>query len=190
MQMFARGGDSNLYTNVRDASGNWGSWTSLGGLIGSDPVAVLNGSGSTARLQVFVLGAADHAVWYKLQDASGTGFGPWTHVDGSRWISKISVQKNMTGTVQVFGRGADGNLYYSVQTSATDANTWQNWVSLGGIIASEPNVVQWDNGTLEVFAVGQGDGMIWHTIQSKAGDNTSWVWWAHVAPTAASNVSL
>jgi hypothetical protein len=190
MQMFARGGDNNLYTNVRDANGNWGQWTSLGGLIGSEPVAVLNGTGSTARLQVFVLGAADHAVWYKLQTADGTGFGAWTHVDGSRYISTISVEKNLSGTVQVFGRGADGNLYYAVQTAATDPDVWQNWVSLGGIIASEPNVVAWEDGTLEVFAVGQGDGLIWHTIQATPGDNTSWVWWAHVAPAASDNVSL
>jgi hypothetical protein len=189
-QMFARGGDGNLYTNVRDASGVWGQWTSLGGLIGSEPVAVVNGSGTSARLQVFVLGAADHAVWFRLQNANDTGFGPWTHVDGSRWISKIEVQKNLSGTVQVFGRGNDGNLYYSVQTSATDPSVWQSWASLGGLISSDPTVVQWADGTLEVFAIGTGDGQIWHRWQTKAGDNTSWAWWAHVAPSAASNVGL
>ncbi|MGI5245491.1 fibronectin type III domain-containing protein [Dactylosporangium sp. CA-139066] len=189
-QMFARGGDGNLYTNVRDASGNWGQWTSLGGLIGSEPVAVVNGSGTSARLQVFVLGAADHAVWFRLQNANDTGFGPWTHVSGSRWISKIEVQKNQSGTVQVFGRGADGNLYYSVQTTATDPGTWQDWVSLGGLIASDPTVVQWADGTLEVFAIGAGDGQIWHRWQTKPGDNTSWAWWAHVAPSTAQNIGL
>ncbi|MEV6924700.1 fibronectin type III domain-containing protein [Dactylosporangium sp. NPDC051485] len=189
-QMFARGGDSNLWTNVRDANGNWGQWTSLGGLIGSEPVAVLNGTGASARLQVFVLGFADHAVWYKLQNANDSGFGPWTQVDGSRWISKIELTKNKAGTVQVFGRGADGNLYYTVQTSATNPAAWQNWVSLGGLIASDPVVAQWDDGTLEVFAVGAGDGQIWHRVQARAGDNTSWAWWTHVAPSAAQNVGL
>ncbi|WP_344620167.1 fibronectin type III domain-containing protein [Dactylosporangium salmoneum] len=189
-QMFARGGDSNLWTNVRDANGNWGQWTSLGGLIGSEPVAVLNGTGASARLQVFVLGFADHAVWYKLQNANDSGFGPWTQVDGSRWISKIELTKNKAGTVQVFGRGADGNLYYTVQTSATDPSAWQNWVSLGGLIASDPVVAQWDDGTLEVFVVGAGDGQIWHRWQARAGDNTSWAWWTHVAPSAAQNVGL
>jgi hypothetical protein len=92
--------------------------------------------------------------------------------------------------VQVFGRGADGNLYYAVQKTATDPAVWQGWVSLGGLIASDPHVVQWEDGTLDVFAIGAGDGQIWHTVQATAGDNTSWVWWKHVAPSVAKQLSL
>jgi hypothetical protein len=173
-QMFARGGDNFLYTSIQAANGTWGAWTNLSGLIYSDPTAVLNANG---RITVFAIGG-DHSVWYRLQNGDGS-FAWWTRLGTERYASDIEVAQNADGTVAVFIKGTDMNLYSQVQTDPADPSQWSGWTNLGGLIYSNPTAFTRADGVMEVFAVG-GDGLVWHRVQSAPNSGT-WAWWAHVA---------
>jgi hypothetical protein len=57
---FARGTDNALWTNAQTSpDGPWGAWTSLGGVLASDPAAEFNGKDA---LEAFVVGS-DGALW-------------------------------------------------------------------------------------------------------------------------------
>ncbi|MFC5001030.1 fibronectin type III domain-containing protein [Dactylosporangium cerinum] len=173
-QMFARGGDNNLYTSVQAANGTWGAWTNLSGLIFSDPTAVLNANG---RITVFAIGG-DHSIWYRLQNGDGS-FAWWTRLGAEKYAMDIEVAQNADGTVAVFIRGQDSNLYSQVQTDPADPSQWSGWTNLSGLIYSNPTAFTRADGVMEVFAVG-GDGAVWHRVQSAPNSGT-WGWWAHVA---------
>ncbi|MDG6107469.1 fibronectin type III domain-containing protein [Dactylosporangium aurantiacum] len=173
-QIFARGGDNNLYTSIQAANGTWGPWTNLSGLIFSDPTAVLNANG---RITVFAIGG-NHAIWYRLQNADGT-FAWWAPLGTPMYASNIEVAQNADGTVAVFMRGTDSNLYSQVQTDPADPSQWSGWTNLGGLIFSEPTAFTRADGVMEVFAVG-GDGQVWHRVQSAPNSGT-WSWWTHVS---------
>ncbi|MET7419235.1 fibronectin type III domain-containing protein [Dactylosporangium sp. NPDC005555] len=173
-QIFARGGDNNLYTSVQAANGTWGAWTNLSGLIYSEPVAVKNANG---WLTVYAIGG-DHSIWYRLQKADGS-FNWWTRLGSERYASKIETAVNANGTVAVFVKGTDGNLYSNWQTDAADPSQWSGWTNLSGLIYSEPTAFTRADGIMEVFAVG-GDGQVWHRVQSAPNSGT-WNWWSHVS---------
>lgn len=173
-QIFARGGDNNLYTSTQAANGTWSAWTNLSGLIFSDPTAVLNANG---RITVFAIGG-DHSIWYRLQNNDGT-FAWWTRLGTPLYASAIEVAQNADGTVAVFTRGTDSNLYMQVQTDPSDPSQWSSWTNLSGLIFSNPTAFTRADGVMEVFAVG-GDGQVWHRVQSGPNSGT-WSWWTHVA---------
>ncbi|MEV0129151.1 fibronectin type III domain-containing protein [Dactylosporangium sp. NPDC050688] len=173
-QIFARGGDNNLYTSTQAANGTWSAWTNLSGLIFSDPTAVLNANG---RITVFAIGG-DHSIWYRLQNNDGT-FAWWTRLGTELYASAIEVAQNADGTVAVFTRGTDSNLYLQVQTDPSDPSQWSGWTSLSGLIFSEPTAFTRADGVMEVFVVG-GDGQVWHRVQSAPNSGT-WSWWTHVS---------
>ncbi|MFC4041612.1 fibronectin type III domain-containing protein [Dactylosporangium siamense] len=173
-QMFARGGDNNLYTSVQAANGTWGAWTNLSGLIFSDPTAVLNANG---RITVFAIGG-DHSIWYRLQNGDGS-FAWWTRLGAEKYAIDIEVAQNADGTVAVFTRGQDSNLYSQVQTDPADPSQWSGWTNMSGLIYSNPTAFTRADGVMEVFAVG-ADGSVWHRVQSAPNSGT-WGWWTHVA---------
>ncbi|GAA2642407.1 hypothetical protein GCM10010399_90420 [Dactylosporangium fulvum] len=182
-QMFARGSDNNLYTSVQAVDGTWGTWTNLGGLIYSEPVAVLNNNG---RLQVFVVGG-DHSIWYSLQNGDGT-FAWWTRVGTPKWLHSLALAQNGDGTVVIMGRGQDDNLWAIKQSSTSNPGSWTDWENLSGLIYSNPTVHKRDDGLLEVFAIG-GDGQVWHRVQTTQNTNT-FDWWTRVALSASNRTSL
>jgi len=181
-QMFMRGADKNLYTSIQASDGTWSTWTSLGGLIFSEPVAVLNNNG---RLQVFVIGG-DHSVWSRLQNGDGS-FAWWSRVGAVNYVNTLVLTQNDDGTVVVFGRGPDNNLYGIWQTSTSDPSGWSNWANLGGLIFGEPTTFMRDDGRLEVFAIG-GDGQLWHRIQASP-NSTSWAWWTRLTLSMTNHAS-
>ncbi len=173
-QIFARGGDNNLYTSVQAANGTWGAWTNLSGLIYSDPVAVKNANG---WITVFAIGG-DHSIWSRVQTSDGS-FGWWSRLGSERYATDIEIAQNADGTVAVFVRGTDSNLYSQVQTDPSDPTQWSGWTNLGGLIFSNPTAFTRADGVMEVFAVG-GDGQVWHRVQSEPNSGT-WAWWSHVS---------
>ncbi|GAA0726483.1 IPT/TIG domain-containing protein [Dactylosporangium roseum] len=181
-QMFARGSDNNLYTNVQAADGTWGTWENLGGLIYSEPVAVLNNNG---RLQVFVVGG-DHSIWHRLQNADGS-FAWWTPVSSPRYLHSLALTQNDDGTVVVMGRGLDDNLWATKQTSTSTPGSWTTWDNLSGLIYSNPTLHKRDDGLLEVFAIG-GDGQVWHRVQT-AKNTTTFVWWSRAGLSMSNHAS-
>ncbi|WP_433086995.1 IPT/TIG domain-containing protein [Dactylosporangium sp. CA-052675] len=182
-QMFARGANNNLYTSVQAVDGTWGAWTNLGGLIYSEPVAVLNNNG---RLQVFVVGG-DHSIWYRLQNSDGS-FAWWVPVGSPKYLHALALTQNDDGTVVIMGRGQDDNLWSIKQSSTSDPGSWTAWENLSGLIYSNPTLFKREDGLIEVFAVG-GDGQIWHRVQTTVNTN-NFAWWSRVSISASNRVGL
>ena len=86
---------------------------------------------------------------------------------------------------RVFVRGTDNALWFTVQTSP---GNWAPFVSLGGIITSNPTAVQDTTGRIAVFALGT-DGAVWTRAQITAGiDNYSD--WTSLGGYATSDVAV
>ncbi|WP_432982803.1 IPT/TIG domain-containing protein [Dactylosporangium sp. CA-233914] len=182
-QMFARGADNNLYTSVQAVDGTWSAWTNLGGLIYSEPVAVLDNNG---RLQVFVVGG-DHSIWYRLQKSDGS-FAWWVPVGSPKYLHSLALTQNDDGTVVIMGRGQDDNLWSIKQSSTSDPGSWTAWENLSGLIYSNPTLFKREDGLIEVFAIG-GDGQIWHRVQTTKNTN-NFEWWSRVGMSVTNRIGL
>nr|BFE64702.1 hypothetical protein GCM10020063_092280 [Dactylosporangium thailandense] len=182
-QMFARGSNNNLYTSVQAVDGTWGAWTNLGGLIYSEPVAVLDNNG---RLQVFAVGG-DHSIWHRLQNSDGS-FAWWVPVGSPKYLHSLALTQNDDGTVVIMGRGQDDNLWSIKQASTSDPGSWTAWENLSGLIYSNPTLFKREDGLIEVFAIG-GDGQIWHRVQTTKNTN-NFAWWSRVAMSMSNHVGL
>ncbi len=79
--------------------------------------------------------------------------------------------------VDVFARGLDGSLW----GKSLSGSIWGSWYTLGGYIASAPDVSSWGNGRLDVFAIG-GDGSVWR----RAFANGAWFGWDSLGGQATS----
>jgi hypothetical protein len=110
--VYVRGFDDALWTRHR-ASGAWGPWISLGGIITAAPAA--SGSNIYAR-------GADNALWTR---TLSTG---WTSLGGV-----ITTAAAATAT-DLFARGGDNALW----TRHLASGAWGPWISLGGIITAAP----------------------------------------------------
>jgi hypothetical protein len=111
----ARGNDGALWDRWSSNGGlGWGSWYSWGGqlLEGTGPAAVSYGTGT---LSYFVTGT-NNALWRW----SG---GAWTSV-GGKLTSSPAVTSPSDYAVVVFGRGGDGNIWWTSWSASTG---WQAW---------------------------------------------------------------
>ena len=73
----------------------------------------------------------------------------------------------------MFARGTDNALWHIWQTAPHSG--WSGWASLGGVITSDPTVIDNTDGRLEVFARGT-DNALWHIWQTAPGNG--WSSWA------------
>ena len=166
MQAFVRGADNALWTIAQTSfpDGPWGAWTSLGGILSSDPAVGYNEHG---EFEVFVIGS-DGALWTIAQSSPGGPFAGWRSLGGIS-LSDPAVTADSSGDLHVFVVGSD----YALWTIAETSGSFGGWTSLGGVILHNPVVIQnrtpcscrppqdsiWGN--LEVFAVG-ADNALWH----------------------------
>lgn len=138
IQLFARGQDGSVWTNVR-RNGVWGGWTSLGGYITSeihavDGIRFLSPSGKNVRLAVR---GGDNRVYRNILEPNGTMTG-WQLSDPN-----FQAGGNVTGgaggaTGALYARGADGGVWrFSTIGTINDAN---KWVPLGGQIVGDVGV--------------------------------------------------
>jgi alpha-galactosidase len=67
-----RTADDAVWTRVRDASGAWSDWSSLGGTVSGSPTLVATGD----RVQLLVR-ASDYTLWQRTYDAAGDSWGGW-----------------------------------------------------------------------------------------------------------------
>jgi hypothetical protein len=81
---------------------------------------------------------------------------------------------NSDGRLEVFGDGTDNALWHIWQT-LPHAGPWSGWASLGGVLTSDPAVVDNSDGRIEVFARGT-DNALWHIWQTvpHAGPWSAW----------------
>jgi hypothetical protein len=73
-----------------------------------------------------------------------------------------------------FDNNGTGTQFHQLQTSP-GSNTWSEWFSLGGKIATGPAVAVNSDGRLQVFAVAT-DNQLWFRTQSSAGSATWSAW--------------
>lgn len=178
LEVFARGTDGALWHRwqmapgaplafeARGIDGAWSAWTSLSGVITSDPAVAQNNDG---RLEAFARGT-DNAVWHDWQGAPDGAWSGWNSLNGV--ITGIpAVSRNADGRLEIFARGSDFGLYHNWQVST---GGWSGWNPLGGVITSDPFAALNGDGRIEVFARGL-DNALWHIWQVTAGG--AWSGW-------------
>ena len=159
--VFVRGTDNALWFTVQTSPGSWSSFVSLGGVITSNPAAVMD---TTGRIAVFALGT-DGAVRMRSQITAGVdNYSDWTSI-GGYGTSDLAVVQNHPQekfpfpTAYLFMRGGDNALWYNSTRNASDP--WGQWVSLGGYLTSAPGAGLNRNNQATVFVRG-GDNALWY----------------------------
>jgi len=135
VEIYARAADKALWHRAQTAQQNseaieWGSWTSLGGVLASGPSVALNDDGMG---DVFAR-ATDKAIYYKSQFEDGNGelhFTAWETL-GGMFSSTPSVVVRADGMIDVFARGVDKAIWHSHQVENNGTRTFSSWHSLGG----------------------------------------------------------
>lgn len=140
-----RGADDVVNVVRRDASGAWGSPTSLDGLtIDAMPVLFVNPDG---RMEVFARGR-DHAAWHAAEVAPGGSFGRWWSLGGAL-RSMVTVVANPDGAPHIFAIGdAVGHVFHRERTAPS---TWTSWRYLAARGNTPVSPVRMPDGRLAVF---------------------------------------
>jgi hypothetical protein len=161
MIVYVRGTDRALWR--KEVGG--GGWTSLGGVLASDPAALpaVNGR-CAAREDVFVLGSGQ-SVWERVG-------GAWHRVGGRSTVAPAVLQL-ADGETDLFVRGADNALW--MNTRAPGATVWNGWRRIGGVLSSAPTATVFPPSpqTREVLALG-GDGDLWQALNVVG--TATWTW--------------
>ena len=102
---------------------------------------------------------------------SVNAWSPWQSLNGGATDSVAAA--SASDGIRVFVRGtADGGLY---TTASSNGSAWGRWEQLGALIFSQPNVVSWGPGRLDVFALGSSSSL-WHI----ASNNGTWSAWENL----------
>ena len=146
LDIVTRGFDDRAWTRQWTGSG-WTSWTSLGGVLASDPDAAASGGD---RLDVVARGS-DWAIW--LRTRSGGAWTGWQSIGGIA-SSGPSIASLGSGRLEVFARGLDGALWVN-----SFSGGGSGWSSLGGLLASDPDAVAVGPDRVDVVARGLDDAL-------------------------------
>ncbi|MFI5755108.1 glycoside hydrolase family 27 protein [Streptomyces sp. NPDC051569] len=107
-----RTADDAVWTRVRDTSGSWSAWSSLGGTVSGSPTLV--SSGGTVHLYAR---AADYTLWQRSYAADGTdGWGGWfprTEYVSGVFDGALGATAGPGGAVLAAFRGVDGQVHQS-----------------------------------------------------------------------------
>jgi hypothetical protein len=105
---------------------------------------------------------------------------------GGVLTSRVLVETNSDGRLEVFVRGSDSGLWHRWQTSP--GSGWSAWQSLGGVLIGDPAVATNADGRLEAFVRG-ADGALWHTAQTSPGSSI-WTGWTSLGGYLTSNLAV
>ncbi|MGH9439038.1 MAG: hypothetical protein ACRD22_14360, partial [Terriglobia bacterium] len=135
--------------------------TSLGGFIAGSPAVAQNADG---RLEVFVLGGGDGALYHNWQITPGGAWSGFSVLAGNgNMATAPTVAVNDDGRLEVFAQTTDGAGFHIWQTSP--GGGWSSGETLGGGIVGSPTAAL-DGGTyLEAFAI-DSSGMPYVDYQS------------------------
>ena len=166
MMVFARGFDGWLYAMRQStANGSWGSWTSMGGPIVSDPVVATN----RTKGNIVLARQSDGNVYYRSQSSPGGSWSAWSSLGGPIQ-GKPAVGKSPDGRLDVFCRMTDGSIQHKWEASG---GGWQSWESFGGTFADDPVIALTWEGREEVYARGT-DNHLYRRYQLNDGSWSSW----------------
>jgi hypothetical protein len=167
---------------------HWG-WDTMEGSLCFEPSTGCDTSGKTLPILEYPLAGEECAVsggyryrgggslegiYFYGDYCSGRIWGATT--EGSVWQTTELLDTNLL--ISSFGEDETGNLYLAHHSSTAGAIYritgvgWQNWESLGGVLASGPDVSSWGPGRLDVFVQGT-DNQLWH----RWWDANSWSDW-------------
>lgn len=149
--VFARGFDFALwYRNItlgaNDVSG--GPWTSLSGIVASDPAVISAGS----NIDVFVRGI-DRGLW--LIARNGGVWSDWQPLHG-KLASAPAAASTGSNHVDVVALDDDGSVAHRRRASSG----WSHWRNLGGQVKGTPAIVATGPDSVGIFALG-ADGQLW-----------------------------
>ena len=144
------------------------SWTSLGGILTSDPAVFTTKDGT---LDVFVRGN-DNGLYHVRQSANSFVWGNWQPLGGFLTSDPV-VGQYSNGRLFVLVVGSDNRLY-TISESTPGTNQWTSWVLLGGTqtVTSKPVIGRNQNNRLVVFARGTDGGLL-SLLQTTAGGTLS-----------------
>lgn len=153
-----RGGDGALWLRSY-AGGGWGSWRSLGGLLGGAPAL---GYGPDGRLLAAIVGA-DGQAYQRVR--TGTGWSAWQPLGGGLVGAPALATDPATGRLVLLGRGGDGAVWWR---RGAGTGGWGAWTSLGGQVAAPPAAAGTPGTALTVL----GEGLTGRTYRLVGG---AWV---------------
>ncbi len=171
LEVFARLGDGSLgaVTQLNPADfGGWSSWSSLGGHLGSPPVAAVNSGGRPEVFAIASNGGLVHDYW-----ANGSWAG-WRALPGGQGFTGVpAVGQNQDGRLEVFVRTSSGAIEHVWQ----DPRGAGGWSGPGNVLISDavrdPAVMSVNGGRLEIFVV-VASGKMMHTWQIAPNGSAGW----------------
>lgn len=178
--LFALGSNKAIWFNVETkANGPWAGWQPLAKEQQAFTSAPTVAQDSDGRLEVFARGS-DNNLWLNFQQQPGADWFGWLPLQAkapTTFVGMPASTRNIDGRLEVFMRGADGNLWHNAQK--TQGGSWTGWSPLatGGAFAGDPVVGQDADGRLELFAVGK-DNNLWLNFQVTPG--ADWFGWHHL----------
>jgi hypothetical protein len=166
LALFVRGTDAALWYNHWDGT-TWSSWTSLGGVLTSDPATT---SSATGHIDVVVRGS-DGALWQKTTTDGGTTWSNWISLGGVIPAGTGPAACSWgAGRLDVFVQGTTGALYHKSYTGS-----WSGWQNLGGALSSSPAAAA-ASGSSRIDVVVRGsDGALWQKTY-----NGGWSGWTSI----------
>jgi beta-N-acetylhexosaminidase len=154
-----RGGDGALWLRGYSA-GRWGSWQTLGGLLGGAPAL---GYGPDGRLLAAIVGA-DGQAYQRVR--TGGGWSAWTPLGGGLVGGPALAADPADGRLVLLGRGGDDAVW---SRRGTGTGGWGAWTSLGGRVALPPAAAGRPGSAVTVL----GEGLNGRVYERLAGG--SWV---------------
>jgi hypothetical protein len=175
LDIFVVGTDGGLYHKAWDGS-QWlpsvENYDDLGipipgGPIRGNPVVV---SWDHDRLDIFVVGSADGALYHKWWDGSqwGPSVSGFEFMDGFIVGNPAAVDSDHD-RLDVFVIGGDGALYHKAWNGRQWLPALTGYERLGGTFLGDPAAVCWDHQRMDIFAVGT-DRALYHN----AWEGTGW----------------
>ncbi len=180
LDVFGLGPNNALLHKWSPDGNSWGpsqmDWESLGGIVGSAPVAV---SWGPHRLDLFGLDTKNqmqHKWW------DGNSWGPstldWESLGGAFISQPVAISWG-PHRLDVFGMGTDSAIWHKWWDGSSWKPSLTGWESLGGVGAfqGQPTAVTWGPNRLDVFAVihiGEVYHKFWTPGQGWQPTQTNW----------------
>lgn len=161
--------DNALYHRVSTGDRQWEpDFERLGGYCTSRPSVVCPKEG---QLYLFVRGG-DQRIWYTLYEDSNLRWSEFAPIGNLTTSGEPHAVSWGPDRVDLFVCSNNGNATWHI---AFDGSSWTEWESLGGDSGNSPKAVAKENGSLDVFVIGNSGEVRWSSFQEADGQWQPWV---------------